>query len=99
MSYNKLQAIFFLTSFSSAKKFNILSLDGAKYKGYMTASFVEYIERNAYSTAVRDYCLPARASEKIAMPELFDLIAGSETGAIIASTLVLPNNDAKTKAT
>ena len=27
------------------------------------------------------------------MPELFDLIAGSETGAIIATTLVIPNND------
>jgi len=33
------------------------------------------------------------------MPELFDLIAGSETGAIIASSLVLPNTDAKTKST
>jgi patatin-like phospholipase/acyl hydrolase len=27
------------------------------------------------------------------MPELFDFIAGSETGGILASTLVLPNDD------
>ena len=30
------------------------------------------------------------------MHEMFDLIAGSETGAIIASTLVIPNDDPKT---
>jgi len=28
------------------------------------------------------------------MPELFDLLAGSESGAIIATSLVLPNSDA-----
>ena len=27
------------------------------------------------------------------MPELFDMLAGSETGAIIASSLVIPNED------
>jgi len=27
------------------------------------------------------------------MPELFDVIAGSETGAIIASALVIPNQN------
>ena len=30
------------------------------------------------------------------MPELFDMIAGSETGAIIASTLVVKNDDSAT---
>jgi hypothetical protein len=33
------------------------------------------------------------------MPELFDMIAGSETGAVIATSLVLPNDDEATKAT
>jgi len=32
----------------------------------------------------------------MAMPELFDMIAGSETGAIIATTLALPNDDMNT---
>jgi hypothetical protein len=30
------------------------------------------------------------------MPELFDMIVGSETGAIIASTLVIPSLNGKT---
>jgi len=37
-----------------------------------------------------------RESHKIAIPELFDMIAGSETGAIIASYLSIAN-DAKNK--
>jgi hypothetical protein len=32
------------------------------------------------------------------MHELFDMLAGSETGAIIASTLVVPNDDPKSKS-
>jgi len=59
----------------------------------MTATTVDYIERKAYDVAVRDYCLPERETKKIAMPELFDMIAGSETGAIIATSLVIPNKD------
>ena len=30
------------------KPYNILSLDGAKYKGLMTATFVDYMEQYAY---------------------------------------------------
>ena len=58
----------------------------------MTAKFVSYMEEYAYKVANHDRCI-TRDIERIAMPELFDLIAGSETGAIIASTLVLPNPD------
>ena len=76
-----------------------MSLDSAKYKGYMTANFVSYMEQKAYQIAQRDLCFPDRDSERIAMPELFDFIAGSETGAIIASTLVIPNTNATTNAT
>ena len=59
----------------------------------MTAEFVSYMEKYAYTIALRDYCIAPRASERIAMPELFDLIAGSETGAIIATMINLPNDD------
>lgn len=65
----------------------------------MTSAFVEYMEENAYNSAVRDFCIPKRDSEKIAMHELFDFIAGSETGSIIGSTLVIKNNDTSTVAT
>ena len=56
------------------------------------------MEQKAYQTAIRDQCqeIQKRESEKIAMPELFDMIAGSETGAIIASSLMLKNDDAAT---
>jgi len=33
------------------------------------------------------------------MPEIFDMIAGSETGAMIASSLVIPNDNPLTKDT
>jgi patatin-like phospholipase/acyl hydrolase len=33
-----------------------------------------------------------RKSKKIAMPELFDMISGSETGAIIGTLISLKNN-------
>jgi hypothetical protein len=61
------------------------------YSGLMTASFVDYMEQNAYDSAIRDYCIPKRDSGRVAMTELFDALAGSETGAIIASALVIPN--------
>jgi len=38
-----------------------------------------------------------REIEKIAIPELFDMIAGSETGAIIGSFLSIANDDIKNK--
>lgn len=62
----------------------------------MTTKMLEYMEMKAYQTAIRDGCMEERASGKIAMPELFDMIAGSETGAIIASTLLLKNDDPAT---
>ena len=77
----------------SSKRYNILSLDAAKYKGYMTANFISYMEQKAYQIAQRDLCFPDRDEGRIAMHELFDFIAGSETGGIIASTLVIPNDD------
>jgi len=60
LNYLALSCLLSLATAGEFPRYNILSLDGAKYKGYMTATFVEYMERNAYSAAVRDYCLPAR---------------------------------------
>lgn len=66
------------------------------YSGFMTASFVDYMEQNSYDQAVRSYCIPPRKSQRLSMPTLFDTIAGSETGAIIASALVIPSEDKAT---
>ena len=88
------RASLLLISSVTAARYNILSLDSAKYEGYMTARFVDYMEQYAYIAAIRDRCIPPRDSGRVAMPELFDMIAGSETGAIIASSLAVKNPDA-----
>ena len=76
----------------SCRKFNILSLQSAENFGFMTAKFVEFLEKTAYYQAKEMYCIE-RKNEKIAMPELFDIIAGTETGAIIAGSLVIPGEN------
>ena len=82
--------------------YNILSLDSAIYKGVMQANFVQYMERKSYLIAREYECsdhkgkmIGDRVSQKVSMAEIFDMIAGSETGAILASTLILPNKDEK----
>lgn len=85
---------------SSTKNYNILSLDSAKYAGLMTADFVSYLEQRSYSIARREkskYCYPKNTEERIHMNELFDMIAGSETGAIIASTLAQAKDGSSTE--
>jgi hypothetical protein len=57
----------------------------------MTANFLSYIEIKAYSYAHKHKCIPERESGRIAIPELFDMVAGSETGAIIGASLLVPN--------
>jgi len=49
------------------------------------------MEKRAYFLARGQYCIKPRDSEKVAMPEIFDTIAGSESGALIASNLLIPN--------
>ena len=58
----------------------------------MTAEFVAYMEKKAYLSARKDFCIEERKDRRIAMYELFDMISGSETGAIIAATLVSPKD-------
>jgi patatin-like phospholipase/acyl hydrolase len=84
---------------SDEKPFNILSLEGQLYKGYLTAGMIDFIEKKAYLDALRDSCIQPRQIQRIAISELFDMIAGSETGAIIAASLALKNNDEATNST
>ena len=62
----------------------------------MTADYINYMELYAYSVAHELFNV-TRDSKKVAMHELFDMISGSETGALIASFLVVPNDNAETK--
>ena len=71
--------------------YSILSLDSARYKGYITARFVEAIENYTYTVAKSEFC-DIRDSQKVHVTELFDMIAGSGTGAIIGTSLSIPSN-------
>ena len=75
---------------SDRKPYFILSLDSGQHKGFMTAKFVSFMEERAYNIARRIKCIEKRTSERMSMTELYDLIAGSETGGIIATLLVVP---------
>jgi hypothetical protein len=44
----------------AAQRYNILSLDSARYKGLMTSKMIDYMEMKAYQTAIRDNCMTAR---------------------------------------
>lgn len=68
----------------------LLSLESAKGFGLVTSTIVDYIERRAYVLARGQYCIPETTEEKVPASSLFDTIAGSETGALIAANLLLP---------
>jgi hypothetical protein len=77
------------------KCFNILSIDGGGIRGIIPTYVVEYMEEKAYEyaedqeyTSKDDY-----PEEKIPMHELFDMIAGSSTGSILAAALVTPEKN------
>ncbi|CDW88051.1 patatin [Stylonychia lemnae] len=71
---------------------NVLSLDGGGIRGIITATVVDYMEKYAYTYSSK-YCLPKRESKKVSMAELFDMVSGTSTGSLLASSLVLPNPD------
>ena len=86
----KLYTLALLFATAESKTYNILSLDSAKYAGLMTAEFIAYMERRAYYIGTNIKCAVTNTDERIPMHELFDFIAGSESGAIIASSISTP---------
>ena len=75
-------------------QYNILSLTQAGQYGYMTARFISYLEQKSYYIAKEYECQTSEKAEqhhRIAMTEIFDLIAGTDTGAIIAGSIAVRN--------
>jgi predicted acylesterase/phospholipase RssA len=72
---------------------NILSLDGGGIRGLITATVVKYMEEYSYNYSVSQYCLPERAIKKVSMSELYDMVAGTSTGSLLATAIVFPNPD------
>ena len=76
------------------RTWNVLSLDGGGIRGLITAKVVDYMETYAYEYSREKYCIPERnETEKVSMAELFDLVSGTSTGSLLATALVIPNND------
>jgi hypothetical protein len=60
----------------------------------VTARFISYLEKKSYYIAKQNNCVIGdRKEDRIAMTELFDLIAGTDTGAIIGGQIAVLNND------
>lgn len=56
------------------------------------------MEIKAYNEARNKFCIPERKNGRVSMTELFDMIAGSETGAIIGAALnIKDENTGKSK--
>eukprot|EP00347_Sterkiella_histriomuscorum_P004105 403361733 len=75
------------------RTWNILSLDGGGIRGLITAKVVDYMEREAYDYAEKQYCIPKRDNKRVSMAEIFDLVAGTSTGSLLATALVIPHDD------
>lgn len=70
-----------------AKKIRILSLDGGGIRGIITCVILKYIEEQLQKLD--------NPSAKIG--DYFDLVAGTSTGGILASILLLPDSNKKAK--
>lgn len=78
---------------NTEKYWNVLSLDGGGIRGLITATVVDYMEKYAYNYTRDEYCIPERDTLRVSMAELFDMVAGTSTGSLLATSIVLPNND------
>lgn len=70
--------------------YNILALDGGGIRGIIAAVIIDYMEREAYTYAVTKGYIEKQDTEKLSMGNLFDLVAGTSTGSILAAGLVYP---------
>ena len=55
------------------------------------------MEDYSYTYAKETYCIPDRWNKKIPMSDLFDMLAGTSTGSIMASSLSMPAKNGSNK--
>lgn len=78
-------------------RYNILSIESGDFSALIMAKFVNFLEQRSYMQAQVRSCLPdkkERPEKRIAISEMFDMVAGSETGAIIAASIATKNKNA-----
>ena len=79
---------------NAAETWNILSLDGGGIRGLFTATVVEYMEYYAYNYSVATYCYPQveeGVKKRVPLFKLFDMVAGTSTGSLLATMVALPD--------
>lgn len=84
-------------SITKIKHYNILSVDGGGIRGIIPALFIRYMENASYEYAVSKHYIEENQYKKLAMYQLFDMIAGTSTGGILATALAAPSITDKTK--
>jgi patatin-like phospholipase/acyl hydrolase len=49
------------------------------------------METYTYEYAKEAYCIPERGNKRMSMAEVFDMVAGTSTGSLLATAIVLPD--------
>jgi patatin-like phospholipase/acyl hydrolase len=77
--------------------FNILSIDGGGIRGLIPTQVIMKMEKYAFEYAKEQkyFRVPVHDDhpEVVAMKDLFDMMAGTSTGSILAAGLVYPTTD------
>lgn len=86
-------------TFVSPTSYNILSLDGGGIRGMIPAVVIYKIEKFAYKYGVEEmgydipYYIDINNEKIVHMKDLFDMVAGTSTGSILAGMLMAPANE------
>jgi hypothetical protein len=88
-----------VTKSKLVEHYNILSIDGGGIRGIIPTIVIGYLERECYKYSLDQGYINASTdgNERISMSELFDMVAGTSTGSILATALVTPSQEDRTK--
>jgi hypothetical protein len=75
-----------------------LSIDGGGIRGVIPAVVISYIEDESYRYARSKGYVEPNSREKLAVKDLFDMVAGTSTGGLLTTALVTPTKDDRSEA-